>query len=519
MKQEKKVIKKSEKQSRRHTQAEREAHDKKLNEARETLRQQNKKNGVYEPQQSVPDCQSPHKTVEEECEEREEAVEAQIKVFRLMLPTWLKQLSKLEDPRQAKKVKHKLTVVLLFGLLSFVFQMSSRRQLNKQMSRPVFLQTLQRLFPELESLPHADTLNRLLNKLDISELEAAHVKIINQLIRNKKFCNFLIEKSYPIAIDGTQKLVRDGSWWAEEWLERRRGSQEGEWVQQYVYVLEANLVFSNGITLPLLSEFLSHAEGDPDDHKQDCELKAFKRLSERLKAYFPQLTIMLLLDGLYPNGPVFELCSEYKWDFMIVLPDKSLSTVWEEIHALRPLMPKNQLKRNWNGRRQNFYWISDISYEFTSDQKAKVINIHVAVCEEEWETVNAETAEIETKTSRHVWVSRNPLDHQNIHERCNLGARRRWQIEDSMHTEKRRGYCYEHPFSYSWDAMKGYHYLMRLAHLMHAVAFATKRVKKQVRKLGRRELLFLVKETCANPWLSKTWIADLLAKPFQLRLE
>jgi hypothetical protein len=31
----------------------------------------------------------------------------------------------------------------------------------------------------------------------------------------------------------------------EEWLERRRQTADGEQVQQYVYVLEANLVFYN----------------------------------------------------------------------------------------------------------------------------------------------------------------------------------------------------------------------------------------------------------------------------------
>jgi len=442
-----------------------------------------------------------------------------MQVYHRMLPVWLRQLSKLDDPRQATKVKHKLSVILLFGLLSFVFQMTSRRQANKQMSRPLFLETLQQLFPELETLPHADTLNRLLNRLDVSDLEEAHVDIIRTLIRKKKFYRFLVGRCYPIAIDGTQKLVRDGSWWAEEWLERGRTTEGEEWVQQYVYVLEANLVFSNGITLPLLTEFLSHAEGDPDDNKQDCELNAFKRLCERLKKHFPQLSILLLLDGLYPNGPVFELCQKYRWDYMIVLPDQSLSTVWEEIEALHPLQPNNQLKRKWNGRRQSFWWVNDISYEFKSDGGSKVMTIHAAVCEEEWEEVNARTAEIETKRSRHVWVSCRPLNSQNIHERCNLGARKRWCIENSMQTEKRRGYCYEHPFSYSWAAMQGYHQLMRLAHLMHAIAFATKRVMKQVRQTGIRELLYLVKETCANPWLSKEWISGLLAKSFQLRLE
>jgi len=101
----------------------------------------------------------------------------------------------------------------------------------------------------------------------------------------------LIQNCHPIAIDGTQKLVRDGQCWAEEWLDRSGAT----WSQQYVYILEANLVFHNGMTLPLFTEFLSHAEGDTDTTKQE----------------FPELPLMILLDGLYASGPIFELCSEY----------------------------------------------------------------------------------------------------------------------------------------------------------------------------------------------------------------
>jgi hypothetical protein len=176
-----------------------------------------------------------------------------------------------------------VTVVLVYGLLMGVFQMASRREANVEMSQPVFLSTLQQLFPELETLPHADTLNRVLARLDVKQLEVAHMALVKQLIRRKKFHRYLIEKRYPIAIDGTEKLARDGQWWNAEWLQRQHQGEDGSWIQQYVYVLEANLVFHNGLTIPLLSEFLSYGEGDPDDHKQDCERKAFKRLAERLK--------------------------------------------------------------------------------------------------------------------------------------------------------------------------------------------------------------------------------------------
>ena len=116
--------------------------------------------------------------------------------------------------------------------------MASRREANRELSRPGFLDTLQELFPELESLPHADTLNRLLSQIEVSQLEHAHVGLLRRLIRNKKFRRYLISQCYPVAIDGTQKLVRCGQWWGEEWLERRRQTAEGEQVQQYVYVLD-----------------------------------------------------------------------------------------------------------------------------------------------------------------------------------------------------------------------------------------------------------------------------------------
>lgn len=54
----------------------------------------------------------------------------------------------------------------------------------------------------------------------------------------------------------------------------------------------------------------------------------------------------------------------------------------------------------------------------------------------------------------------------NVHERCNLGARHRWGIETGFLVEKHHGYSYEHCFAYHWNAMKGYHALMRLAHLL-----------------------------------------------------
>ena len=49
-------------------------------------------------------------------------------------------------------------------------------------------------------------------------------------------------------------------------------------------------------------------ENPADYDKQECEQKAFKRLAERLKSFFPRLRICIHADGLYPNAPFFEIC-------------------------------------------------------------------------------------------------------------------------------------------------------------------------------------------------------------------
>lgn len=491
--------------------------------AAEELRQRQAAQGLRNPPTAtISNGKSPWKTVDEERQARQEAVEEQLKVYRSLLPTLLKRLEKIRDPRNPKTIKHKATVLMLYGILMFAFQMASRREANRQMTKPMFQENLRLMFPELESQPHQDTLNRLLSGIEVDEIEETLVELIQHFIRQKKFYRYLASNHYPIAMDGTQKLVRTYCG-AEEWLERQVQCKEEDGTtatraQYYVYVMEASLAFPNGITIPLMSEFLNYTEGDQERNKQDCELKAFTRLAGRIKERFPKLHIMVLLDGLYPNGPVMELCRRYHWQFMIVLQDESLPSVWEEVEGLGKLQRQNHLKQDWGNRRQHFRWVNGIEYRYGNNDRKRQ-TVHVVICQERWEEVDPETAEIVQKSSRHAWISSEPLNRQNVHERCNLGARHRWGIENSFLVEKRHGYQYEHCFSFNWNAMRGYHFLMRLGHLINALAQKMERIARLIRCMGIRGLIQLLRETCAGPWLDAERIRALLASPYQLRLE
>ncbi len=487
------------------------------------LRQQQQAQGLTptsRPASSNATC--PYKTVEEERIARIQATTEQARLLKAQLPLLLIRLSLLPDPRNPKKLKHKLTHLLLYGLLMFVYQYGSRREVNREMTRAMFQQNLSHLFPELAQLPHADTLYRLLEKIEVEALQDAHIAFINTLMKGKKFRRYLINNCYPVAIDGTQKLVTD-ILWSEKRLQRKKkkrkedDAQGGETYHYYVYVLEANLAFQNGMVIPLLSEFLEFELGDWENNKQDCENRAFKRLTKRLKDYFPKLPIMLLLDGLYPNGPIMACCLENKWQFMIVLPDKSLPSVWEEYRRLMLQQPYHVHAQNWGIRHQRFRWVNQIEYYYGPNE-CYTITLHVVVCEEQWQDVD-EHGNIVTQTSRHVWISSRPLNKHNVHERCNLGARHRWGIETGFLVEKHQGYSYEHCFAQDFNAMKGYHYLMRMAHTFNILARFSKSLKASFKRLGVRGFIAFVRDTLKGPWLDPDVIRTQLVRPFQLRLE
>jgi len=495
--------------------------------AQRQLRQRQQAEGLNAPARpSLPNRKCPYQNEEQERQARLEAVDEQVRVYRAMLPVLLRRLSKITEPRNPRKIKHKLTVLMLYGILCFAFQMSSRRQANREMTRPLFEANLRQLFPELEQLPHHDTLARLLERIDVNEIEQAHLDMIRHLIRSKKFRRYLIGGCYPIAIDGTQKFTRAQCWDAA-CLERKVGGKKAENPPQepdkqyYVYVLEANLAFENGMVIPLLSEVLSDTQGQEPKDKQDCEQKAFQRLAQRLKQCFSHLPILLLLDGLYPNGPIIEQCRQNNWDFMIVLQDASLPTLWEEIKGLDKLEPPPRWEQKWGDRRQRFRWYNDLEYAYADPAtgRPKKHRLHVVICEESWEEIAPDSTAIAQKSSRHVWISAEPLHRGNVHSRCNLGGRHRWGIEAGLLVEKHHGYQYEHCFSYAWEAMRGYHYLMRLGHALNVLARYSVALAKYVRDLGVRGLIDFVRQTLAGPWLKAEELQRIANAPCQIRLE
>ena len=67
--------------------------------------------------------------------------------------------------------------------------------------------------------------------------------------------------------------------------------------------------------------------------------------------------------------------------------------------------------------------------------------------------------------------------------------------------------------------MKGFHFLMRMGHLLNVLAQYSAALIKTVQKLGVRGFIGFLRSTMAGPWLVAEKVRHRLEAPFQLRLD
>jgi len=425
-----------------------------------------------------PNRKSGDMTPEEEMDSREDLVERTTKLYRVLLPGLLEKFKRIDDPRQPNKVKHKTTVLMLYGILMFVYQSGSRRDANSKLSRAIAFKNMQDIFPELETMPHADTLARFLETIDVEEIQKCLVELLKELMRNKKFKNMLVNGRYVVAVDGTQKFFRNYQWQTEA-LQRHVGTDKKE--QYYVYILESVLIFENGLVLPVWTEILDNKDWRPEETKQDCERKAFKRMAVKLYKIFGKGKLILLGDGLYATEPVINICNKYNWEYMITVKEGCMKHVWQDAQGVIKKNLHCEKTVQWGERMQVYKWVNDI--EYGSIKKPKMANI--VFCIETWiENNERSSKKPEEKTTQYAWISSREITESNVFKRCTEIARKRWRIENNFHVEKHDGYEYEHCYSYNWKAMKGFHYLMKIARFVNSLVINSEIVATHVSESG-----------------------------------
>jgi hypothetical protein len=298
-----------------------------------------------------------------------------------------------------------------------------------------------------EYLPHYVTLNEYFERLDPSELEKIQHDIVYKMIRRKTFDDAKVAGKWLVIIDGTE-LDEGLEKKNDNYLERcyHRGTDK-EYTRYHRSVLEAKIYFGNDLIASIATEPIentpeySELKMSDETMKQDCESKAFMRLSQKIKKAFPRLPICILADGLYVSEKVINRCNKYKWSYIIRYKEGCASSIEEEYNSI----PQK-------GIAENAEFINGIIYK---DGEVNVLKY-----------TETKVVKKEKVTTTFEWITNIEITEKNAEKLAGAG-RKRWKIENQgFNRQKQWQGNLEHACSYNENAQKCHYLIEQIADFM-----------------------------------------------------
>lgn len=406
-----------------------------------------------------------------------------------------------------------MPVCLFTVILMFLARLGARRQIEWRLDTRASRQFARTVF-DAYRLPPGGVINNLFMQLDVDAVEEKLLRFVEILIDRKVlYPHRLLGVYYLLVLDGTQTRC-----YTKPHCPRcLRKTVHGQTIY-YHNVLQLSIVTSEGLVLPMMTEFIENPEIPPgvseEKMKQDCELKAFYRLVPRLAQRFPRLPIALSMDALYAVGPAFAICARYGWKFFIGHSDKLLTYVMEEFLALTAIELDNTLWRTAGedgAIRQVFSWANGITYE-DSDKNLHTLN--VLQCRE----AKPEKEDI----TKFRWLTNFDVTPDNAAVLANNGARLRWKTENEVFfVQKICGFALEHAYTLDDNAAKIFHILLQFAFILFQLIEKGSLFRNAFPKgLGSdKNLAAALLEAFRRIYLTAETFARMLTERIQIRFE
>ena len=362
-----------------------------------------------------------------------------VNIIKQYFPQLTQKLEELTDTRHQSYVEYKMSVITVTRLLGLLCGIKSMRETTEKFNTEETITNISKLLEiELEELPHYDTINNVFEKIDIKQLRNIQKYMVNRLIRSKMFDKYRYKgKYFQIVIDGTG-ITSFKERHCKHCLKKTYNKgEENEYSIYYHYVLEAKLVVGD-IVISIDSEFVENE--DENVEKQDCEIRAFYRMAERIKAEYPKLPILISGDALYCVEPVVKICKKNKWEYIIRLKEERLKLLGEEIDGLEKAEKEEKEIRYWN----------NIKYgEVEFQKEANVLKYY---------------ENKKGKTTEFMWVTSLKITEGNKEEIVHYG-RQRWKIEnEGFNIQKNGTFDIGHIYSKNYNAMKAHYFFIQFAH-------------------------------------------------------
>jgi hypothetical protein len=394
------------------------------------------------------------------------------------------------------------------GILLFLLKLRARRQINYVLRQEQVLTHVNRLVKgQNETVCHGDTLEKVLQWMPWPALAHVRTDLVRLLVRKKVLQNQrLLDQFYMVAVDATG-VVTFNERHCPKCLWKTSGTT-GKTLY-YHPVLEAKLITSAGFAFSLETEFIENpvmekVDKGKDRLKQDCELKAFYRLAEKLKKSFPQLNVCLVLDGLYAAKPVFDVAEALNWKYIITFKKGSMPSTYQEFLALVKLQEENRARHYLEKRSQSFQWASEMNHQGRLLQGI--------LCKETL---------VGGQSKTFAWITNLKVSKKNVIAIANNGGRCRWKIENQgFNMQKNGGYNLEHAYSKNENAGKCYYLLLQIAHTINQLIEKGSLLKKLGQAHGSiKNIAFLLLEALRTNPISAHEYEAIRKETFQIRLD
>ena len=280
-------------------------------------------------------------------------------------------------------------------------------------------------------------------RVDPERVREIPLRMLRQLLVRRLFDSArLFGHWYVLVVDGTvQEKCRAGF--------TADGKTTGVGTR-YRYVLQVKILGPAGRTFPFLHETMD--VHDPVAEKEDCELKAFLRVCDRVEALFPRLPICWVGDALYGCQTAVQRCQRAGWKCVFTLKEGRQPTLWDELLRLLPhcrlQATSTLLGKDGRAARLDYRWVEDLMLGAGQAQ---------AILAGE---ITAETATLYAFLTNFA-----NLTPERVVAITGCG-RQRHCIEDTFNAEKNHGIGLEHVFCADNNAAKNYYTIMQVAEIL-----------------------------------------------------
>jgi hypothetical protein len=432
-------------------------------------------------------------------------------------------LDEVPDPRRPDRVIYQGRFLLWYGILLFAGRLGSRRQLDfKYRERgTAVLDNLNGLAQaEQDSIPCNDTLDDYLARVGTEAVGGVRTQMMGRLIRMRVLDPARVQGFLVMAVDGSGFLVFHYKH-CEHCLQKKCGEQ----TLYYHQVLEGKVLGPAQTVLSIASEFIDNrhladtpAKAGEQKRKQDCELKASRRLLAGLRKDFPQLWVCLSMDALYACGAGFALGKDFNCGQVIVFKEGSIPTLYAEFQSLLELSVENRLEvQDEEGWKHEYRWVDDLPYS-DSDKR-------------QWDlkAIQYRGEGPKGEQSHWAWLVHGDLEvnARSVQEIVwGAGRPRWWEENQGFKEQKHGGMNLEH--AYTKKSHFGVYYLlMQIAHLVMQLLEKGSLLRNQALQEGKRSAAALlgglknIAGALVESMRNQEWPDEVFAQPgkIQIRLD